>query len=400
MAVIGERLSYISGVGQSQVGRRLGLSDMELTMQAGLAAIEDAGLRVRDIDGLSTYPGTGRGTANGGFGGPGATAVIDALGLSVNWYSGSSEGAAQMQALVNATMAIASGLARHVLVYRTVTESTAQGEERRKGIGVKGGTGPQYGPWDYLLPFGAYSAANWLAQSAQYHRLKFGLSRELLAEIALNDRRNAALNPKAVLREPFTLQDYLDVRMITTPLCLYDCDIPCDASTAIVVSHVDSAPDARQVPVHVNALGTAVAGRPSWDQWADIGTFPGYDAARSMWNRTDLRPADVSTAQLYDGFSIIAVLWLEALGFCGTGEAGGFLQGGHRISRDGELPMNTDGGQLSGGRLHGFGLIHEAVLQLRGTAGERQLPRQPEVAAVSNGAGDTSGCVLLTRGIG
>jgi acetyl-CoA acetyltransferase len=196
-----------------------------------------------------------------------------------------------------------------------------------------------------------------------------------------------------------TIEDYLASRMITSPLHLFDCDIPCDASTAIVVSHVDTAPDAKQVPIHINALGTAVHGRPSWDQWEDLATFPGRDPARSMWNRTDLRPADVSTAQLYDGFSIIAVLWLEALGFCGVGEAGDFLEGGHRIGRDGELPMNTDGGQLSGGRLHGFGFFHEAVLQLRGTAGERQLAKQPEVAAVSNGAGDTVGCALLTRGI-
>jgi acetyl-CoA acetyltransferase len=93
------------------------------------------------------------------------------------------------------------------------------------------------------------------------------------------------------------------------------------------------------------------------------------------------------------------VLWLEALGFCGTGEAGGFLEEGGRISRDGELPINTNGGQLSGGRLHGFSHLHEAVAQLRGEAGERQLPRRPEVSVVSNGAGTTVGCVLLTRGI-
>ena len=127
MSTIGERQSYISGIGQSVVGRRTGLGEMTLTVQAALAAIEDAGLGIDDIDGVSTYPGGGRGTAVGGFGGPGAPDVIDAMGLSVDWYQGSAEGAAQLQAVVNACMAIASGLCRHVLVYRTVTEGTAQG---------------------------------------------------------------------------------------------------------------------------------------------------------------------------------------------------------------------------------------------------------------------------------
>ena len=108
-------------------------------------------------------------------------------------------------------------------------------------------------------------------------------------------------------------------------------------------------------------------------------------------------------AQLYDGFSILAMVWLEALGFCGRGESGPFVEGGAAIGRDGVLPLNTAGGQLSGGRLHGFGLIHEACVQLRGEGGERQVLREggraPEVAAVSNGGGPIAGTLLLTRGV-
>lgn len=396
---IGERQSYISGIGQSVVGRRLELSEMELTMQSALAAIEDAGLSPEDLDGLSTYPGTGRGTAAGGFGGPGATDVIDALGLSVDWYSGSMEGGAQLQAVVNACMAIASGLARHVLVYRTVTESTAQGSGGREGIGASGMGRGVPGPFQYLIPFGAMSAVDWLAYSARYHFDRFGLTREKLGQIAINNRRNAGLNPKALLREPMSLEDYLSARMIADPLCLYDCDLPCDGSTALVISAVETAADAPHVPVQVHAVGTAVRGRPSWDQWEDLATFPGRGPAAQLWERADLTPGDVDVAQLYDGFSMITVLWLEALGFCETGGAGDFLEGGKRIALDGELPLNTSGGQLSAGRLHGFGLIHEAVLQLRGDGGERQVPGRPEVAAVANGAGFTAGCMLLTRGL-
>jgi len=266
---IGERQSYISGIGQSVVGRRLGLSEMELTMQSSLAAIEDAGLRPEDIDGLATYPGTGRGTSAGGFGGPGATDMIDALGLSVDWYSGSMEGAAQLQAVVSACMAIATGLARHVLVYRTVTESTAQGSSGREGIGSSGMGRGVPGPFQYLIPFGAMSAVDWLAYSARYHFDRFGLTREKLGQIAINNRRNAGLNPKALLRDPMTLEDYLSARMIADPLCLYDCDLPCDGSTAFVVSSVETAGDAARIPVQIHAVGTAVRGRPSWDQWED-----------------------------------------------------------------------------------------------------------------------------------
>ena len=398
--LIGERRSYISGIGQSVVGRRLGLSEMELTCQSVLAAIEDAGLRPEDIDGLSTYPGMGRGTSTGGFGGPGATEVIDALNLSVSWYSGSMEGAAQLQAVVNACMAIATGLARHVVVYRTVTESTAQGAGGRGGIGSSGMGRGVSGAMQYLIPFGAMSAADWLAWSARYHFEHFGLTREKLGQIALSNRRHAALNPKALLRDPMTLDDYMNARMIADPLCLYDCDLPCDGSTALVVSAVDTADDSHHVPVHIHAVGTALRGRPSWDQWEDLATFPGRGAAEQLWERADLSPADVDVAELYDGFSMITVLWLEALGFCPTGGAGDFLEDGKRIGLDGELPLNTNGGQLSAGRLHGFGLIHEAVVQLRGDGEERQVGGTPEVAAVANGAGFTTGCMLLTRGLG
>ncbi|HVW41145.1 MAG TPA: hypothetical protein VHC18_07330 [Amycolatopsis sp.] len=398
MTVIGERTAYISGLGQSAVGRNLGRTEMSLTVEAITNAVADAGLRLSDIDGLVTYPTGGSGTAHGGFGGPSPAAVQDALGLELDFYSGSSDGAAQLQALVNACMAIATGLARHVVVFRTVTEATAQGGGGRRGIGA--GTAAVDGAFQYILPFGAVSAACWLAPLARYHMDTFGLAREQLGQLAVVSRANAQLNPRALMRgRTLTLDDYLESRMIATPLCLFDCDIPCDGATALVVSHVDTVADCPHVPVQVNALGTASRGRPSWDQWEDLATFPGRGPAAHMWERTELTAADVDSAHIYDGFSIITTLWLEALGFCGTGEAGAFLDGGKRISRDGELPLNTDGGQLSGGRLHGFGHLHEAALQLRGDAGDRQLPTQPEVSVVTNGAGSTVGCALLTRGL-
>jgi acetyl-CoA acetyltransferase len=390
-----ERRAIISGIGQSDVGRRLGRGDLDLTIDASLAAIADAGLTVGDIDGLATYPGGMTGPGLGGFSGPGTPTVQDALRLSLQWHSGGPEGPAQLQAVVNAVMAVSMGLARHVLVYRTVTESTAQGSGRRQGIGVgaKGVGGAQ----QWSLPFRAYSAANWLALYAQRHFHEFGTTREQMAQISLTARTNAARNPKAVFRDPLTLEDYLSARMISAPLCLLDCDVPVDGSTALVVSVAEHAAGVEHPVAQVEAVGTALRGRPSWDQWDDMTTMSARDAAAHMWTRTDLKPADIDFAELYDGFSWLAMCWLEALGFCGHGESGPFIEGGSRIALDGELPLNTNGGQLSGGRLHGFGFLHEAVLQLRGEAGDRQIPGRHEVAAVANGGGPLAGSMLLTR---
>jgi acetyl-CoA acetyltransferase len=396
-----ERRAVISGIGQSDVGRHLGRSDIDLTVEACLAAVADAGLTRDDIDGLATYPGMGAGPA--GFGGPSSPEVQDALRLRLNWHDGGGEGPAQMRAVIAACLAVAAGLARHVLVYRTVSESTAQGTGGRQGIG--GGGAPRFsGFLQWTLPFGAVSAVNWLALVAERRMHEFDLTREQLGQIALNGRRNAADNPKAVYRDPLTLDDYLAARMISTPLCLFDCDAPSDGSTAFVVSHRDYAPDTPHPACHVNAVGTALRGRASWDQFDDPTTMAARDAAASMWERTELGPTDVDVAQLYDGFSILAMVWLEALGFCGRGESGSFVEDGTAISRQGLLPLNTAGGQLSGGRLHGFGLIHEACVQLRGQGGDRQVYRRgaslPEVAAVSNGGGPIAGTLLLTRGAG
>jgi acetyl-CoA acetyltransferase len=182
--------------------------------------------------------------------------------------------------------------------------------------------------------------------------------------------------------------------MIAEPLCLYDCDVHCDGSTALVVSHADYAGDARGAVVHVDALGTAPSARAELAQQPDL--LPGRRAAEQLWNRTELRPGDVDVVGLYDGFSILTLLWLEALGFCGIGESGAFVDGGDRIALGGDLPLNTNGGQLSGGRLHGLGFAHEVCLQLRGEAGARQVP-DAGVGIVAVGAVPYVGCMLLRR---
>jgi acetyl-CoA acetyltransferase len=382
---------FISGIGQSDVGRRLGRSALDLTSDSCLKAITDAGLCPDEIDGLCTYPG-GDSHATAGYGGPAAPAVQDALRLNLNWFAGSSELPGQLGCLVAAAMAVSAGLCNHVLVYRTVTESTAQGSRGRGAVLPTAGTAD--GIYYWCAPFGASSAANWVGLLASRHCHEFGTTREQLGTVAVAQRAYALHNPRAPLTDPLTLQDYLRARMISTPLCLLDCDLPVDGSTAFVVSHRSFANDRPRPPVFIDAVGTAMRGRPSWDQYDDLSSMAAAGAAEHLWQRSSLTPADVDAAQIYDGFSILVLIWLEALGFCGKGEGGSFVADG-ALGPAGRLPTNTDGGQLSGGRLHGFGHIFEACTQIRGQAGDRQL-RRAEVIAVSNGGGPIAGCLLLT----
>ncbi|MFE9322571.1 thiolase family protein [Nocardia sp. NPDC052278] len=388
-----EQQAVVRGIGASQIGRRLGRSELDLTLEACQAAIADAGLTRDDIDGLATFPGGGFDTP--GLAGPGALEVEAALAFRTNWTYGGPEGG-QLGGFFSACLAVATGLARHVLVYRTVGEATAQGGAGRAGTVLSGGNAPVTGFRRWLAPFDAHSPANWIALYAQRHMHEFGTTREHLGTIAVNNRRNAGRNPEAVYRSPMSLDDYFSARMISTPFGMYDCDVPCDGSVAFIVSHVDTADDGPRPALGVESLGWAMRHRPLWDQWPDMTEMAAWDAAAHLWERSDLRPADIDQVQLYDGFSFLPLVWLEALGFCEKGQSGPSLDSGRRISLEGELPLNTGGGQLSAGRLHGCGLLYEACIQLWGLGGDRQAGN-PRAVAVGVGGGPTAGATVLVR---
>ena len=182
----------------------------------------------------------------------------------------------------------------------------------------------------WRLPYGASSAANWIGMLASAHFDRYGTTRETLGWIALNARKNAALTPWAIYKDPLTMDDYMDARMITTPFGLYDCDVPCDGSVAIIVSRKDLAADMKQKPVLVDAVGTQITERVSWDQGMLDHEPQVTGPAAHLWTRTDLKPADVDLAELYDGFSFNCLSWIEALGFCGWGRPRTSSTGGTR----------------------------------------------------------------------
>ena len=390
-----EKKVRITGVGQSAVGRPSDRSALQLTLDACLAAITDAGLKPSDIDGLTTYPGPS--SDAGGFSPVGATETMLALGLEPTWVGASTEGHAHMGAIISAIQAIASGLCRHVLVFRTVAQATARARSRH-GMVMGGGPdgGAVRGGSAWTVPFNAYSPANLYALYAQAYFDRYGATEAQLGAIAVNGRRMAGLNPNAIYRTPITIEDYLASRMITSPLRLYDCDTPIDGSTAILFSHRDAARGLARQPIEIEAMGMSLGGLGLGLHTGDFTSLPADKAGAMLWSRTDLKPADIDVAQIYDGFSILTLFWLEALSLCERGEAAHFVEGGSRIGLDGELPLNTSGGQLSAGRFHGYGHTYEACLQLWGRGGERQV-LDAQVCAVANG-GFGYGALLLKRG--
>jgi len=383
----------LTGIGMSRIGRRLGVDPLGLTVEACRRAVADAGLTMDDIDGLSTYPGS---AAAGGHSEGGITALEEVLRVRPTWFNGGMETPGQGGSVVAAMLAVAAGLCRHVLCFRTVWESTWTDRLRRQPPPAPGAGQRIEGDFmSWRLPYGAMSAANWIGMNASNHFHRYGTTREALATIAVNARRNAGLNPAAIYRDPMTRDDYFAARMISSPFGLYDCDVPCDGSIAVVVSAIETAHDRPHPPVLVDAVGTQIIDRVSWDQGTLSHEPQTLGPAAHLWSRTALRPEDVDVAELYDGFTFNCLSWIEALGFCGIGEAGDFLADPDRISLGGQLPLNTFGGQLSAGRTHGYGFIHEAVVQLRGEGGARQVAGA-EVAVVSTGGGTPGGCFLFT----
>lgn len=378
-----EKKSIISGIGISRIGRRTGIPALDLTLESCQKAMSDAGLKPSDIDGVASLGDTPPSEAAG------------ALGIEAHYWGGGFDTGGLLSPVMSACLAVGEGRARHVLVYRTV--------QMMGGSMVEGGGGGEgmahlarvMVDVDELLAAHAYSAVNWLALTCRRHMEVYGTTKEQLGWLAVSSRHKAGLNPDAVYRQPLTMADYMTARPISTPLGLLDCDVPVDGSIAVVVSvdgHADSCPNR---PIRVESVGGTSAGG-GWFHRPDYPNMGSVEAAQQMWGRTDLKPTDIDLAELYDGFTFLTFAWLEALGICRPGESGPFVEGGRRIALDGQLPLNTYGGQLSAGRMHGYWVLHEACLQLRGGAGDRQVPNGPEVAVVSNGGGPIAGCILLT----
>jgi acetyl-CoA acetyltransferase len=379
------------GVGYSTTGRRTGLTSWQLAIQAAKAALDDAGMTPQDIDGVALLWGVA-GPA------PGGLDMVDPMDFGyqlgcgpLNWYN--TAGPSYIGPAVQAVAAIGSGFAHTVLTLRIINQRLSSAEEIAQGVAA--GPTKAVGDWQFTAPFGSVSPIQSIAaMPAQRHMDMFGTTEEQFGAHVVTQRGHAALNEQAIFRDPLTIDDYLASRYISTPVRLLDCDYPVDSASAVIYTSDERARNGRQKPVFVESASYSSVKYMTFENLDDMTQSSPFHAARELWKHTDLKPSDVDCAQLYDGFTIIVFQWLEALGFCGLGESGPFIEAGH-TRLGGSLPVNTDGGACNVGRRHGANFCIESIQQLRGEAGARQVP-DAEVAVWANAVGPFSGAMLMT----
>jgi acetyl-CoA acetyltransferase len=373
----------IAGVGLSPYARdRPGATPGSLVVDACIAALRDCGLGAADVDGVcgSTV---------------GTQWVQAALGIrAATWFANPSSIIGNQ--VVAAVAAVASGMCDTALVYHHAyrlpwasRSAAADPYRRRSTLGVADarslwGTG--HVPVGPDSMFGAVPYAAWAGRYLHDH----GYGREVLGRIAVNSRTNAGTNPNAVYREPLTMEEYLAGRMVREPLSVYDMDVPLDGADAFVITTTERAQDLPRPPVLVHAATLGHTDYGSEEQLRSLDESGQVVVAARLWAKSELTLADVDLFYPYEGFSIIALNWFENVGYCGRGEGGRFVEdhwdeAGQRILIDGRIPVNSHGGSLSEGGTQGAGALREAVRQLRGEAGERQVGGSPQVALVTPG---------------
>ena len=379
----------IIGVGESEYTRRGGIMDrteFHVLCEAINNAVADAGIDRRDIDGFCSF----------GYERHEPVQLQVALGMrhmrfsNLVWGAG---GGGCAGAVMNAALAVNSGICQNVLVYRSV----CQGQYERYGAFRERPQGGQF-----MAPFGLMSPGQMVALTFRRHMHEYGSTPEQLAHVAVTFREHARRNPRAVFgNRPLTLEDHANSRMISDPFRLHDCCLETDGACALIVTSRERARDARKPGVRI--LAAAQESGPGWGLGAmgshnmplqDYASTNSRALAKMLFGMAGLRPGDIDVAQLYDAFTGIVIMALEDFGLCERGAGGPFVAAGGLRWPDGDLPSNTSGGLLSEAYLHGLNLVVEGVRQMRGES-TCQVDAAQTCLVTSGGASGHKSALIL-----
>ena len=376
----------IVGIGQTEFSKNSGRSELQLASEAVRAALEDAGLEPGDVDGMTTFT---MDTSD-------EIELARSVGIGdLTFFSRVPPGGgAAVGVIQQATMAVATGTANTVVVYRAFNERSG----RRYSVGIAEGiVTADLIHWSWYLPFGLLTPASWVAIFTQRYMHEYGCKSADLAQVAVSTRKHAVNNPNAFFYgKPLTVEEHQSSRLIAAPLRLFDCCQESDGGAACIITTPERARDLKQKPAIIRGVAQAAGAeqenmtsfyRPS------ISHLPEMDlVAKQVYQMSGLGPDDVDAAIIYDAFTPIVLWQLESFGFCGRGEGKDFVNDGN-LELGGRLPTNTNGGQLSEAYIHGMNGVNEAVRLIRGTAINQ--PEKADHVLVTGGVGvPTSGMIL------
>ena len=373
----------VAGIGSTEFAKSLEASERELALEAIGAAIDDAGLNRSEVDGMSCYSMEGTEeidiARNMGFG-------------DVTWFSKVPYGGGAGCGVVGqAAMAVAAGQCSVAVAWRS-RKRGARSSRPWAGVGDRVSGDQQM----WTRPYGLLRPVDEIAMLTRRYMHSYGATRDHLANVALAARRHANNNPAAVMHDRImTRENYMDSRMISEPLCLFDNCLETDGACAVVITSADRARTLRNPTVLIHAWAQSL---PAQHQTMtnffcdDPLRGPAWSCAKKLWSLSDAGPDDVDVAQLYDAFSPLVLLSLEGYGFCERGDAGDFTDDGG-IEVGGRLPVNTSGGGMSEAYLHGFNLITEAVKQVRGVSTNQV--EDVEFSLCTSGEGVPTGAILF-----
>jgi len=394
------------GFGQSRVFRGPDVPLGDLAVEASLAGIADAGLELSQIDGVVCTPDApfSRSASADGVEYVTSKYMVEALGLNPRWT------ADVPGTIANSTLAgiraVEAGECDYALLFRGLhnpgSGSYGHTEEDKAGDVELSGTEEHFAVEQFRAPYGLYPPADGAALPWSRYQAKYRSgSREQMAAFVVQSRRNGLAYDGGYWAQhrpvELTVDEYLNARMVSRPVSIYDCDIPVQGAGAFIITTSDRAADLTHPAAYVHGIADGTPPRRSVtvDEALEEQLADNRDIGRRLWADAGCVPGDISVADLYDGFSIMTILWLEALGLCGEGQAFDFIQDGH-TAPTGRLPLNPSGGNLGGGRLHGINHLMDGMLQVSGRSGKRQVPGA-DLAVVAVGMGWAAGGFVLGK---